>query len=484
MDPIRFHRAPPAPRRSPRRPCARPLSLASSSAAVAALALGCASHAPRELVPADELALLRSVRVEALQLEYSAADEAGEPARRFDASDGLDERELAALALALHPKLRARRADLGVAEAGLVAAGRLPNPEFGVLVRPGIDGANGTSLGLEALFSLLRPDERPARRALARSELGIARAELAADELRVVGDVRRARLARFAAADALRLLEQELALRDEAVALVKRQRELGEASEIALALVELDRAQVRREARAARAELERARAALSSAAGLPVELELHLAGEGEVGTVSLAPDIDDAELDRRLLDGQPELRLHAAAYERSEQELRLACARSAPSLALGPSYERDLDGGAGLGLGASLEIPLFDRGPIDALRAARETARAEYDAALHEARARAFAAREELRRTRAEVELGARELEPLVRRTEALFEGALRARELSVFEWLSVRSRAIQARRELLEASTRHARALVDLEAATGTPFVALLRRSGAEKGQ
>jgi len=433
-----------------------------------AAALGsCVSYSARPLDPLAELERLAASQPASL---------------RSQTQTGFDEAELASLALTLNPELRARRAEIGEAQALLVSAGLLPNPDLGAFARTGVGGSSGTALGLEALFALLRPDERPAKRALAESQVGLVRAEILSAELQLVSRVRRARIGVLAAEQALRLFEQELGLRSEAVELVRKQRELGEATELALALVALDRTTVERGVREARASTERERRALHALLGLPPAFELELAGSGSDLVVTLGEDPSDAELDARLLRDSPELRARAAGYAEAEAELRLAVSMQYPALRLGPTYEKDIEGSQGLGLGASIELPLFDRnqGGIAAKEALRERRRLEYVAALHALRAQAFDARAELRRARAEVELEQREVLPLVQRTEALFEGALRARELSVFEWLAARSRAIQARRDLLEALTLYAGAAVDLDRALGTPLVAVVN---AEQG-
>lgn len=436
-----------------------------------ALLSACATYRADPLVPEEELARLQAITFDDLRVEYAEAGaRAPESTLRFDPTDGLGEAELAVVALLLNPQLRARRSELGEAQALLVSAGLLPNPEVGAFVRGGIGGSSGTGLGLDALFALLRPDERPARKAVAEAEVDRVRAEIELDELRLVADVRRARIELLAAQQSLRLLRQERSLRDETVARVHEQRALGEVTELAVALVELDRTSVQRAVRAAEASVERARRSLRQWLGVPPTTELRLAEEGADLAFTIVPEPDDAAIDARLVAAHPELRLRAVEHRRAEAELRLAIARQFPDVRLGPTFEQDVEGSQGLGLGVTVELPLFDRnqGEIAARTAARDHARAEYVATLHRLRARAFDARAELRRARAEVELQRAEVLPLVDRSEALFESAFRARELSVFDWSAARARSIQARRDLLDALDRYATAVLELDASTG----------------
>ncbi len=446
--------------------------------AAAVISAGCTSFTSRPLVPADELNQLRAIDLGAVKIEYSRADaQPTDAPRPFDPRDGLDEAELVAVALAINPELRARRAEIGETQALLVTAGMLPNPDLGMFLRPGIDGASGVAFGLDLLFELLRPDARPAKLAVAQARLEIVRAEIESEELRVASAVRHARISVLAAEQASRLLQQEAGLRDDAVALVRRQLDLGEATEITLSLVELDRTSVQRQLRDSRATIEHERAALHALLGVPASLDLGLVGSGADLTFTIHDALSDDEIDERLLAGRSDLRARSLDYELSEQELRLAISGQYPSIVLGPSFEKDTDGNSTLGLAASVELPIFDRnqGDIAARTAARDRSRAEYVATLHTLRSRAQESRAQAVRARAELELQQQDVLPLVERTESLFEGALRAREISIFEWLVARTRAIQARRDLLDALARYANAVIDLDAATGMPLVSVI---------
>lgn len=444
--------------------------------ATAALALlgACASYEPRPLVPEDEVASLRRTTVLGLRIEHASPGSV-EPPRgvRFDPGDGLDEAELIAVALTLNPALRARRLELGEAKAVLITAGFWPNPDLGAFLRPDLGASSSLAIGLDLLAPLLRPDERPAMQAIAEARVEVVRATIAAEEYRVAAEVRRARLGILAADQIVSQLQREAQLRDDSVDLIRRQRELGEGTSTAVALVELDRARILGELREARAELERGRRRLNRILGVPAELDFPLTGLGQPLTFVIHADPEDADIEHRVLAGRFDLRAREGVYRQSEQELRLAVARQYPRFALGPSFEKDVDGDQSLGLGASVEIPVFYRnqGEFAARYAERERARAEYVASLHGVLAQAFDARSELRRARQEVDLQQREVLPLVERTEAMFEGAFRAREATVYEWITARSRCLQARRDALDALVDYANAVAELEATTGMPL-------------
>src|SRR6187549_3279507 len=100
-------------------------------AAMAALA-GCATYEARPLDGSAELAALAARGIpDATTVASVPADSTGAP-EPFDTTDGLDENEAVAVALILNTDLQAARAGLGEADALLIQAGVLPNPELGV----------------------------------------------------------------------------------------------------------------------------------------------------------------------------------------------------------------------------------------------------------------------------------------------------------------------------------------------------------------
>ena len=445
-------------------------------AALAGTLAGCASYQPNPLDAGTELAALAQRDLHHFVVERAKPGNNPSPSSvSFDPSDGLSEAEVVAVALTLNPDLKAKRAEVGEARATLIAAGLWPNPEAGVGVRPGIDGASGYTLEADALFQLLRPGERDARKKAAGARADEVLAEVVADEFRLVREVREQRLAVFAAERTVALLKEAADLRQRAFELVRRQRELGEATELDLSATELERAEAVRDLRQAQVELESELRELNRLTGLPPSYALNLTGMGEPLAVTVFEDLADDELDRRLLAGRLELKASEAAYRRSEQELRLAVLQQYPRLGIGPGFERELGGDKSLGLALSLELPLFNQnqGEIVEKRAARERARAEYAALLHRLRADAFAARAAVRTAKAEVEAQEKDILPLLRRSQELFEGAFRARELNIIDWITAQQRAVNARREYLDALVRYRRAVIRLEAAAGQPLSA-----------
>ena len=436
------------------------------------LAGGCASYRPSPLDPAAELHALKARDVAAFVVERAKLGEGERAHSSFDPTDGLDDAEVVAVALTLNPELRAKRLSIGEAQALLIGAGLWPNPEVGTSLKAGLGGASGYSLDVDALFQLLRPGERSARKAAATSNVEAARAEVEAAERALVSEVRAQRVSVLAAERAVALQEEGVALRERTRAIANERARLGEATKLDTSASELELAESRRDLRKARADLNAQEAELARLMGLPPEVALKLTGYGQALAVTVFEDIADEVLDRKLL-GHPELAEKQVAYRRAEAELKLAILGQYPRLGFGPAYEKELEGDEALGLGLSLEVPIFNQnqGEIAEKRASRERVRAAYTAVLHRIRAEAYAARNLVRIAKAEVDAQEREILPLINRNQELFEGAFRAGELSILNWITAQERALDARREYLDALVRYRKSVITLETAAGRPF-------------
>lgn len=434
--------------------------------------MGCAQYQPRPLDPEIELGVVRARTVALVEVERAAVGTQRMLAP-IDPADGLDESELASVALVGNAGLRVKRAELGQAEAALITAGLWPNPEISLSPRWGVDGTSGFALDADALFQLLRPGERKALQDVAQAGADAARQDLLAEEMRVVGQVRGQRLTVLWAERSVALMEEAVALREKSAELARRQRQGGEGTELDVAAMELELAESRRDLRKSRADLSEALIELNHLLGLPSEYTLNIAGYGRALGVSIFDDLSDAELEQRLLAGRMELGAKAAAYRQAEEELRLAVVRQYPRVSLGPSFEKDIEGAKGLGLALSLDLPVFNQnqGEIAEKLASREKIRAEYIALLARLRGEAFSARSAVRLAKAEAEAQEREIIPLLKRNQELFEGAYRAREINVITWITWQQRAVTARREHLDALVRYARAVIELETAAGLPL-------------
>lgn len=96
------------------------------AAGLALACSGCTLYRPLPLGPVPDLpARADDVRIETAALPFPPM-----ASHRFDPSDGLDETEVAMLAVANNPDLRLARDDLAIAHAQSFAAGLLPDPQL------------------------------------------------------------------------------------------------------------------------------------------------------------------------------------------------------------------------------------------------------------------------------------------------------------------------------------------------------------------
>jgi outer membrane protein TolC len=388
----------------------------------------------------------------------------------FDPSDGLDEAELVAVGLTLNPDLQAKRLEIGEANALLISAGLWPNPVLSAGWRPGVSGAPGYTMDAELLVDLLKFWERSAKKGAATARIKEASAEIIAEEWRLVSEVRTQRLMVLSWEQSTSLFDEEVAIREKLLDLVKRRREAGDGTELDSSAAELDLADLRRDRRKAQSELESSRRELNRLLGLSPGYVLKLADSGKPIAITVYDDLEDQELERRFMTGRFELKAKEAAYERAESELQLAVYGQYPRFSIGPSFNREPEGTKYLGLGINLELPLFNRnqGEIASKENERERLRAEYSALLHRIKAGAYEALARTRRARQEVEIEEKEILPLIKRSQLIYEGAFKAKELGVLDWVSAQRRALGARRAYFESLVSYRTAVIQLESATG----------------
>lgn len=438
--------------------------------AVAVLAGGCASYEPRPLDARTELAALAARRLPDVITLRGGSQAPDESAAAFDLANGLNEDEAVAVALTLNPDLLIARAAIGESQALLIAANVLPNPEVGVGFRGGFNGTPGFVLDADLLFELLKPGERSARVGVANAKTDAARVEVLAKEYELATEVRRQVLAVLVTEHQSALLDDEAALRQSAADLVRQRKGVGEGNELEVSAAGLEVAEIQRERRLASAEQDRARLELNQLMGLPPSYQVRLSDSKKPLSVAIFDDPGDADLQERMLAGRLDLRSKEAEYHAAEEELRLAVSRQYPKIKLGPSFEHDGVSDNYIGVGATLELPIFDRnqGGIAEATAARERVHAEYTSLLHRLTASAFAARARARAAKAEIDTEEREILPLLQHNQDLSRAAFEARELNVLEWVTAQQRALRTRRAYLESVVAYRLAILDLDAATG----------------
>jgi len=263
------------------------------------------------------------------------------------------------IALVNNPGLQATYAELGIAEADVVAAGRMRNPHLSVLrtSRGGVfeKGEDVLSLELMSLITIPLRSRMEARR------FERVQHDVAAAMLRVAGDARRAWVRAVASAELARYMGQALDASEASAELARRVQRAGNAPQLMRMRHELFQAEVQ-------TAVERARhAALADRERLVRLLGIERP-EANFALAARLPDlpanvVDDPELETKALAD----RLDVQAAKRDAESLAASlgltrATRFINVLELGRARTREGDHPWAYGYEASVELPLFDWG--------------------------------------------------------------------------------------------------------------------------
>ncbi|HKR64272.1 MAG TPA: TolC family protein [Thermoanaerobaculia bacterium] len=386
-------------------------------------------------------------------------------------------------ALTANRELAAARIEIARARARRQQATLLPNP---VLEFEQTGGALGISKGeRERRAEISVPIEYGGKRGrridVAEAELRATEAFVADRERRLAAEVRRL-YAEAVAANRELSFTNELTQIDAEIGnvLQVRVRE-GDAPplEESLLRVEIDRLRSRRamlEGRRRAAELQ-----LATVIGLPANERIALAdGYSEGVTVQTVE-----EATRLALQNRPDLRAAELNIAAAEAGLRLANAQALPDISVfagyangrsgfddtpvGPLVDQDKLINAGVGI----SIPIFNRnqGAKAEAAAAIEQARRLRELTELQIRAEVESAVARYRAADAAVEVFRQGVLERSEQNVRTMRAAYEAGAFTISEFLAERRRLVDAQRELTEALTERAVALIDLQAAVAEPI-------------
>lgn len=454
-------------RSRPRFPIDRWFPVAAALIAAALLG-GCAVYRPLPL-GADAGA----ASVAQLRAPVAGMPMPGIASHRFDPTDGLDATEVAMLAVANSPDLKLKRDALGVARAQAFAAGLLPDPQIGAgrdfPVHSGGGLTSAYNLGLsEDVGALLT---RSSRVAAARGGVDQVNLELLWDEWQTVAQARL-------------LFDQVLELRAQADRLDAEQRALAPVAHyVGQALragnLTYDSASaglnaesdVTQRLAANAIALHQAQADLHQLLGLAADAPLPLAG------APYDPQPSAAQLAQALADlpqRRPDLLALQAGYRAQEATLRGAILAQFPDLSIGFDHARDTSNVTSNGFTLAFSLPLFDRnrGNIAIERATRQQLHDDYAARL-------LAARGDMQHLRDDLDTLAIQRRGLAAHAKALDaarDAAAHNWQAGLLDWptyLAIRSSALAADMDLLDAEQEQAKQAIALEALLGNTDLA-----------
>lgn len=398
-------------------------------------------------------------------------------ATEIDTTDGLELAEANSIALFNNPELVHARHRARVADAQLLQAGLLDNPQLFVGPRFSTDSSDvivPASIGWE----LPLWGKRGAREDVATSTSSRTLAELEEKELDVLVAVRLTYIELWGVSQQLEAIEAVEQTTERIATWVEGLLSAGEIDTATFWLASWERNQIAREKQSRRVELRALRLRLHRLLGLLPDAEVRTALDG----CEVLPQLQPTELSERRR--HPRARAAAATYEEAESRLRLAILEQYPSVQLGPEFEDD-DGDTSLGFGLGIELPIFDRNPGGVLAAEveRAAARDEYRATLlslaheeAEARLVAESADDRLQLLRSAAGSGAEEaLRALDSRTNLGLS--------SVLEILAAQRALAEARLDQIELQVERTRATLSVSVASGGALREP-RRDREEKGE
>jgi outer membrane protein TolC len=345
---------------------------------VGLLLASCATYAPNPL--SEQPDLRPGVWDLVIRADQFPLPEHG--THRFDPRRPLDIDDIAMIAVANNPDLRAKRSRVGVAEAQVFAAGILPNPqlsfEYGFLVGgPGM--ANSVLAGLsQEVVSLLTLSTR--KQAARAGEVSVE-LDVVWQEWQVVSRARLLFVDAVSLSEQRRLIEESLQLFKERYQRSHQAMQAGNEvlPTVASDLVALNAAETQRN------DIEvlslKNRHDLNALLGLTPEATLRLASDARL------PALDSDRLVPLLMDlaaRRPDLLALRAGYQAQEEKVRRAVIEQFPRLSVGSTFLSDTTPVQSQSAAATVSLPIFDRnqGNIAIEHATREQLRQEYQARL------------------------------------------------------------------------------------------------------
>lgn len=375
----------------------------------------------------------------------------------------------AQVALLANPTLQARLEELGIAQADLAQATRLPNPGFEIAYQEPDEGG-GSKVEWTLVEDVLGAVLTPLRRRVAERELERVKLEAGQAMLDLVADTR---IAFYDYQAAVQLVDRLTLIRDLAEAaaeLARRQRQAGTASELDALQQEALHTDASVRLIEARAEAAATREAVERLLGLAPSAT----SWEPVRELPPLPQRDPATEDLERFAVEHRLDLAAGRYAVDAVGRALAYRRGTrwfpAGITLGVTREDELDDTRLTGPVLEVELPLFDTGAasVARLEAFHRRARAQLDALAVNARSEVREARERLLAAREATETYRdvllpqrwRILDETQRRYNMMLEG--------VYELIQARQLHLEAEQRYVESWGDYWIARSDLDRAVG----------------
>ncbi len=377
--------------------------------------------------------------------------------------------DLGEVAVLLNPDLRAMRAQIGVAQAQVFAAGLLPDPQLSLSADLPSNVAagytNAYSMGLS--WSLASLFTRSANLHIARAQEQSVQYQVAWQEWMVANQTR------ILARQLYYLQEQETVSQtaatttDQLYRISVQNLRLGDATITTTALRQIAWLDSQDRQLALRRQVTRVRQDLNKVMGLPPEMHLALRApempRNLPAAARLVPLADTHRLDLLAL---------RAGYQAQEARVRRAILGQYPGFSIGITRAADTSNIQTIGPSIHLDIPLWNRnrGVIAESEATRAQLHAAYTARLFQTRADITALVADLRRLRQEITPLEQQV-PQLQSAEQRLRGAAVEHNVTLIDYEAVRSQALAKSLQLLALKQAYAEQQAALEMAVGLPW-------------
>jgi len=309
---------------------------------IAALMTGCASFQPKPISPAQtassfEARTLDNAGLKAFLEENLHHEISPWPPKIWDFT------MLSLASFYYHPDLDVARAKWGVAEAGVITAGAIPNPSAGLTPQYNADAASSVSpwtLGFTLDIPIETAGKRGYRISQAKCLSEAARLNIATVTWRVRSQLRTSLLNLYAADQSELILKRQLAIQEDLVKLLEERLTVGEVSRPDVTQAHLSLDQIRVSLSEAQRQRAEARVRIADALGLWVgtlkEVEISFAF-----LEKLPAELPSPNVRRQALLNRTDILSALAGYAASQSALQLEIAKQYPDIHLGPGYKWD-----------------------------------------------------------------------------------------------------------------------------------------------
>ncbi|MBE7567738.1 MULTISPECIES: TolC family protein [Acidithiobacillus] len=378
-------------------------------------------------------------------------------------------KDLGTIAVLLNPQLRAMRANLGVAQAQVFAAGLLPDPQLSLSAdlpsNVAVGYYNAYSMGLS--WSLASLFTRSANLDIARAQQKSVQYQVAWQEWMQAGNTR-------VLARQLYYLQAQEAVAAAAArtsgklyqAAAENLR-LGDSTITTASLRQIAWLDSQDRALALGRQVMDTRQKLNQAIGLPPKMTLN------IKPPQLRKSMPDAASLVKLAD-QHRLDLVAlrAGYQAQEARVRRAILGQYPGFTIGFGKAADTSNIQSYSPSLTLDIPLWNRnrGAIAESEATRTQLRAAYAARLFQTRADIYRLVTDLHRLAREI-LPLQQQVPELEKAENRLRKAAAEHDVTLLDYETIRSQSLAKRLQLLALQESYAAQQAALEMAVGVPY-------------